>query len=544
MHRRLTLPRALASLTVAVSVATPIVLSSAPNASAGKVVDGPDVSSYQHPNPTRAHPHGQPINWNAVRKSGKEFAIVKATEGSAYVNPDFAGPYFHDYAAAKRAGLVHGAYHFARPATPVVKTAVQQAKLFARVVGQVKSPSTLPPALDLEDTGGLSRPQLVSWAQAFLLKLRALTGRTPMLYTYPSFWVSDLGDPKAFARYPLWMASYGSHAPTSDLWQFTSSAHVKGISGGVDLSRYVGSRGTPWRTLADGTIHTHWPPTAPGPPLSPTATISGTTATVRWIPGDAGTSRVNKYVVRATPGHKSVTVGGGHFAATVSGLKPGTSYSFTVTAVNSVDSGQPSKATNVVTPTVPTTLAGAVKTGVLFGQSLRLRAKLTRADTKKALADRRVIMFRRSNPKASWKKIRKLRTDSRGRASTVITPTHSARVETVFPGGHGVQRSTLFTRYVVHPAVTSTLSAHRVAHTESVTLSGTANPYQAGQKVTRQRLMNGKWVARGTTTIDKHGRYSFTLRPKYAGTYVLRDVVAAAGGRGKGHSPRVHLKVS
>ena len=82
---------------------------------------GPDVSSYQHPN-------GAAINWKKVDESGQQFAIVKATEGASYVNPYFA----KDYAAAGAAGLVRGGYHFARPAYPIVSSATEQAKAFAR----------------------------------------------------------------------------------------------------------------------------------------------------------------------------------------------------------------------------------------------------------------------------------------------------------------------------------------------------------------------------------------------------------------------------
>ena len=235
MHRRTVLVRVFTSAAVVAAVSLPVATGSMSSASAAKVYDGPDVASYQHPHPTKAHPHGQPINWKQVKKAGKEFAIVKATEGTTYVNPYFAGPYYNDYADAAAAGLVHGAYHFARPGLPVGVTARAQAQVFAQTVGAVNTTGTLPPALDLEVTGGLNPGQLVTWAQDFLLEMRTLTGRTPMLYTYPSFWTNDIRDPSALARYPMWMAEYGVRkGPVSDLWQYTSSARIKGIVGRVD----------------------------------------------------------------------------------------------------------------------------------------------------------------------------------------------------------------------------------------------------------------------------------------------------------------------
>src|SRR5690349_18644463 len=104
MHSRSALTRVLLTPALAVAVAFPVIVAGMPGIAAAKAVDGPDVSSYQHPNPSKKHPHGQPIHWHKVRKAGKDFAIVKATEGTSYVNPDFNGPYFHDYADAKAAG--------------------------------------------------------------------------------------------------------------------------------------------------------------------------------------------------------------------------------------------------------------------------------------------------------------------------------------------------------------------------------------------------------------------------------------------------------
>jgi GH25 family lysozyme M1 (1,4-beta-N-acetylmuramidase) len=75
----------------------------ASDASAAGVIDGPDVSSYQHP-------YGAAIKWSTVAKTGKEFAIVKATEGTSYVNPWFKT----DYSRIRQVGMVRGSYHFAR----------------------------------------------------------------------------------------------------------------------------------------------------------------------------------------------------------------------------------------------------------------------------------------------------------------------------------------------------------------------------------------------------------------------------------------------
>src|SRR5207302_823289 len=61
---------------------------------------GIDVSHYQGT-----------INWPAVFASGERFAFEKATEGVTYTDPKFVT----NMLAGKAAGVLMGAYHFARP---------------------------------------------------------------------------------------------------------------------------------------------------------------------------------------------------------------------------------------------------------------------------------------------------------------------------------------------------------------------------------------------------------------------------------------------
>lgn len=67
----------------------------------GNSITGVDVSSWQHED-------GHPINWDAVYEAGYRFVIVKATQGTTYVNPWVA----RDLSDASAAGLLLGAYHY------------------------------------------------------------------------------------------------------------------------------------------------------------------------------------------------------------------------------------------------------------------------------------------------------------------------------------------------------------------------------------------------------------------------------------------------
>ncbi|KQY28564.1 MULTISPECIES: glycoside hydrolase family 25 protein [Nocardia] len=197
---------------------------------------GPDVSSWQHVD-------GRMIDWHAVRAAGHQFAMVKATEGLHYFNPYFV----QDSILMRTAGVARGTYHFARPELPPEPQAAMYA---ATVLGQ-NGPLDLPPVLDLETSGGLAPAALIDWTHRYLNTVQTLTGRTPIIYTYPNFWKTAMADTSAFTRYPLWIADYSGNDqpevpgnwPTWTFWQTTDRGVVPGIHGGTDVNRFNAAHG-------------------------------------------------------------------------------------------------------------------------------------------------------------------------------------------------------------------------------------------------------------------------------------------------------------
>jgi GH25 family lysozyme M1 (1,4-beta-N-acetylmuramidase) len=333
------------------------------SADAAAAAFGPDVSRWQHPN-------GKAISWTKVKKAGNAFAVIKATEGSTYTN----AWYVKDVAGARRAGLIVGAYHYARP-TASMSSAVSQARHFARVIGDVRRPGTMPPILDLESSGGLSAGQLVTWAQVFTETLRELTGRTPVVYTYVSFWSTRMAGTDAFTRFPLWLAYYNPKVyppliggwQDHTMWQYTDRAKISGISGRVDRNRFMGSAAE-LAAFADGTVEEPWQVAAPGAPTKVKATAKVRSATVSWVPGATNGSLPTSYTVTASPGGASTVVSGTRTSATVTGLAVGTAYSFTVRATNGVGTSGPSSASAPVVargdvPTTPTGVRAVTDAG-------------------------------------------------------------------------------------------------------------------------------------------------------------------------------------
>ncbi|MDG1492221.1 MAG: fibronectin type III domain-containing protein [Luminiphilus sp.] len=91
--------------------------------------------------------------------------------------------------------------------------------------------------------------------------------------------------------------------------------------------------------------------TVPGAPTSATASGSDGQATVSWTaPTSTGGAAISGYTVTAAPGGAQCTTTGAT-SCTVTSLSNGTSYTFTVTATNSVGTGSASSASSAVIPT-------------------------------------------------------------------------------------------------------------------------------------------------------------------------------------------------
>ncbi len=96
---------------------------------------------------------------------------------------------------------------------------------------------------------------------------------------------------------------------------------------------------------------------APSAPRAVVAAPAPGSAKVRWTaPASLGGSAVNAYVVKAIPGGRTCTTAGAT-ACTVTGLTPGASYRFTVSARNGVGWSAASPASGVVKPWLNVTKA-------------------------------------------------------------------------------------------------------------------------------------------------------------------------------------------
>ncbi|WP_168712620.1 GH25 family lysozyme [Streptomyces sp. A0958] len=196
--------------------------------------EGIDVSSWQGG-----------INWSSVRGAGIEFAWMKATEGLTYKDSTFNANYLNAY----NAGVIRGAYHYARPD---VSGGAAQADFFASNGGAWSRDNlTLPGVLDIEGTCyGYSQAGMQQWILDFYNQYKARTGRDVVIYTSPSWWNNCTGGWSGMsARSPLWVANWTTGTPSIPsgfpfytVWQYTSTGAVNGVSGNVDRDRFSGDR--------------------------------------------------------------------------------------------------------------------------------------------------------------------------------------------------------------------------------------------------------------------------------------------------------------
>lgn len=197
-------------------------------------LNGVDVASHQHPG-------NSAIDWQSVKASGQDFAFVKATEGTGYINPHFTADSFK----AQEAGVTPGSYHFARPGN---RNPRAEADYYAATLATGPQPS-LPPVLDLEDSGGLDPVSLQNWVREWIDQIKVRTGRDPIIYTFYNFWINNMGNTTEFSNYPLWLAYYSDSLPATlpggwssvTFWQKSDAGQVNGIQGAVDMNEYYGT---------------------------------------------------------------------------------------------------------------------------------------------------------------------------------------------------------------------------------------------------------------------------------------------------------------
>ena len=190
-------------------------------------VHGIDLSHYQ----------GQ-VFWEHVGQNMKmAYVYLKATEGGDRIDDR----YERNIQLAHRYGIKVGSYHFFRPKSP----AAEQLRNFRMQCRPAEQ--DLIPMIDIETTGGLSSSEFCDSLIKFLGMVEKEYRQPPLLYTFRNFYNWHLQG--KVNDYKLMIAMYQPEEPVLEdrrditMWQYTSKGRLKGISGYVDKSRFMGHHG-------------------------------------------------------------------------------------------------------------------------------------------------------------------------------------------------------------------------------------------------------------------------------------------------------------
>jgi GH25 family lysozyme M1 (1,4-beta-N-acetylmuramidase) len=217
---------------------------------------GIDVSYYQG---SEQNPPTN-INWTLVKNSGQvTFALVRATEGATYNDPDFV----KNITGAKAVGIPIGVYHFCLPNSNSPQT---EAAHFWNIAGSyIKADGkTFIPMLDVETFSGaiVGASSYADWCNQWCEAITNYAYLSNNVILKPAIYISACNAGYLNSTVSQWVpviADYNGESPqtgtpwstcASDdvwgsgfwtFWQYTSSGAVPGISGNMDLDVYNGS---------------------------------------------------------------------------------------------------------------------------------------------------------------------------------------------------------------------------------------------------------------------------------------------------------------
>lgn len=198
----------------------------------GYEVHGVDVSHYQGT-----------IDWETLSQQNLDFAVIKATEGSAHVDDHF----LDNWQAAEQTHLYLGAYHF----FSFDSEGDRQAASYIDTVGNLDG--KLAPVIDVEYYGNKrsnppKKADVVKNLGAMLDALEQHYQIKPIIYT--TYTVYNDYIKGEFEDYPLWVRSI--YCPSTVLfgnkwsfWQYMDTAILEGYEGDqkyIDVNVFRGTK--------------------------------------------------------------------------------------------------------------------------------------------------------------------------------------------------------------------------------------------------------------------------------------------------------------
>lgn len=181
--------------------------------------------------------HNGTLDWAKLKKAGVEFAMIRTGYGQGHIDSQFE----NNIIGATAQGIPVGVYHFSYALN--VEGAKREAKKVLEIIKNYKI--TFPIFYDFEyDTVNYAKKQKVilgkkefnEFAVAFL-NIIEKAGYTPGIY-YNLDYYNRFVDTSKVGKYCFWYAHYSTNPALKnyDLWQYTETGILSGVSGTFDLN--------------------------------------------------------------------------------------------------------------------------------------------------------------------------------------------------------------------------------------------------------------------------------------------------------------------
>ena len=199
----------------------------------GNYITGIDVSKHQ----------GK-IDWQKVKNSGIEFAIIRCGFGQDRTSQDDE-MFEYNVSECERLGIPYGVYLYSYAVD--LNCANSEADHVLRLI-KGKNP-TYGIWYDLEEEvdefdNPITNEMLVNIAITFCEKMKANGYDYVGIYANLNWFNNKLNDSR-LDKYPKWVAQWNdecTYEKEYDMWQYTSDGQVDGINGRVDMNKYYKQR--------------------------------------------------------------------------------------------------------------------------------------------------------------------------------------------------------------------------------------------------------------------------------------------------------------
>ena len=184
------------------------------------------------------------IDWEKVKATGIEFALIRAGYGSDIESQDDAQA-VRNMQECERLGIPYGVYLYSYALK--IENAISEAEHALRVVKNFNPQMGI--WFDMEDADGYKakkglnvyneRELITEMCETFCDKITEAGYKTGVYANKNYFDNVIITDD---IKYPLWLAHWGIDEPSMPclFWQYTSDGSVDGINGRVDMNYYYG----------------------------------------------------------------------------------------------------------------------------------------------------------------------------------------------------------------------------------------------------------------------------------------------------------------